>query len=86
MCFLMISGGNIRRLIRLNSLNIRSKFSDDILLHVKQCNLLYSIQKYSLLTHVISLVSFCTPGKHQKTIGFLMFPGGIERDQWHEIC
>ena len=28
-------------------------------------------------------VSFYTPWKYQNTKGFLMFPGGIERDQWH---
>ena len=26
-----------------------------------------------------------TPRKHQKTSGFLIFSGGIERKQWHEI-
>ena len=31
------------------------------------------------------LVSFDTLRKHQKTFGFLMFSGGIERDQWHEM-
>ena len=31
------------------------------------------------------LVPFDTPKKHQKTTGFLMFLGGIERDQWHEM-
>ena len=31
------------------------------------------------------LVSFYIPWKHQKTSGFLMFSGGIERDQWHEM-
>ena len=36
------------------------------------------------LTHFISLVSF-TPWKHQKAIGFLMFSGGIQRDQWYEM-
>ena len=36
-----------------------------------------------ILTHFIPLVSFFfyTPWKHQKTRGFLMFSGGIERDQ-----
>ena len=38
-----------------------------------------------LLTYFMPLVSFYTPWKHQKTSGFLMFSGGIERDQWHEI-
>ena len=23
--------------------------------------------------------------KHQKTSGFVMFSGGIKRDQWHEM-
>ena len=33
----------------------------------------------------MSLVSFYTPWKHQKTKDFPMFSGGIERDQWDEI-
>ena len=37
------------------------------------------------LTHFMPQVSFYTPWKHQKTKGFLMFPGVIERDQWHEM-
>ena len=37
------------------------------------------------LTHFMSLFSFCTPFKRQKTIGFLIFLGGIERDLWHEM-
>ena len=31
------------------------------------------------------LIFFDTPPKHQKTIDFLMFLGGIKRDQWHEM-
>ena len=31
------------------------------------------------------LVSFYAPLKHPKTIDFLIFSGGIERDQWHEM-
>ena len=31
------------------------------------------------------LISFYTPWKHQRTSGFLMFPGWRERDQWHEM-
>ena len=31
------------------------------------------------------LVSFYTPCKHKKTIGFLMFSGDIERNRWHEM-
>ena len=30
------------------------------------------------------VISFDTPWK-QKTRGFLMFSGGIKRDQWHEM-
>ena len=30
------------------------------------------------------LISLDIPGKQQKTSGFLMFAGGIKRDQWHE--
>ena len=36
-------------------------------------------------THLMPLVSFDTPWKHQKTIGFLMFSWVIKRDQWHKI-
>ena len=39
----------------------------------------------SVLTRFMPLISFYTPRKHQKTRGFLMFSGGIERDQWHEM-
>ena len=39
-----------------------------------------------VLTFLISLVSIYTSCKFQKTRGFLMFPGGIERGQWHEIA
>ena len=28
---------------------------------------------------------FDTPGKHQKTFGFLMFSAVIKEDQWHEM-
>ena len=36
------------------------------------------------LTHFMLLVSFYTPRKHQKTTGFLIFSGSIERDLLHE--
>ena len=36
-------------------------------------------------THFIPLVSFNTSWKHQKISGFIMFSGGIERNQWHEM-
>ena len=34
--------------------------------------------------HFMPLFSFYTPWKLQKTIGFLMFQRGIERNHWHE--
>ena len=37
------------------------------------------------LTHIMSLASFYTSWKYQKTSGFLMFSGGIKREQWHEM-
>ena len=40
----------------------------------------------SLSTHFSPLGSFYTPWKHQKTRGFLMFSGGVEREQWHEMA
>ena len=40
---------------------------------------------YTALTHFMPLAFFYTPWKHQKTSGFLIFSGGIERDQWHEL-
>ena len=37
------------------------------------------------LTNFIPLVSFYSLWKRHKNSGFLMFSGGIERDQWHEM-
>ena len=37
------------------------------------------------ITHFMSLVLFHISSKYHKTYGFLMFSGGIERDQWHEM-
>ena len=34
------------------------------------------------LTHFMPLVTFYT---HFLNLGFLMFSGGIERDQWHDL-
>ena len=51
----------------------------------------YLVEKHFLpfffqnLTHFMPLVFLYTPWKHKKTSAFLMFSGGIERDQWHEI-
>ena len=41
--------------------------------------------KLYYLTHFMSLISFQTPWKHQKTRSFLLFSGGIKSDQWHEM-
>ena len=37
------------------------------------------------LTHFLPLVSFYAPSKRKKTRGFLIFSGGIERDQRHKM-
>ena len=51
----------------------------------QQISCSFSVKKLYILTHFMQLVSFSTPWKHKKTFGFLMFSGGIERDQRHEI-
>ena len=33
-----------------------------------------------ILTHFMSLISFDTPGKHQKTSNFVILSGGINKD------
>ena len=56
------------------------------------------IPAYEIILHIMYLYvniaafnpihasgSFYTPWKHQKIRGFLMFPGVLERDQWHEM-
>ena len=43
-----------------------------------------TLPTYSL-TYFIPLVSFYTSWEHQKTSGFLMVSGGIEKEQWHKI-
>ena len=47
--------------------------------------LLLTSSSVSLLTHFMPLVSLYTPWKHQKTSGFLIFLGGIEREHWQHI-
>ena len=48
--------------------------------------LLFIVRYCSLLLFIVidHLISFDTLWKHQKTRGFLVFSGGIKRDQWHE--
>ena len=38
------------------------------------------------LTFFLPLIDFHTPWKHQKTRGFLVFSGGMERHRWHKKC
>ena len=52
--------------------------------HLLRKKTLYKRPK-QMLTHFMPLVSFYTPWKYQKAIGFLMFSGCIERDQWNEM-
>ena len=33
----------------------------------------------------IQYYSFYTPWKHEKTSGFMIFSGSIERNQWYEM-
>ena len=51
---------------------------------VKIDRILKTANNNTRITHFMPLISFHAPLKHQKTRGFLMFSGGIERDQWHE--
>lgn len=47
--------------------------------------ILFYLDSLLPLAHFISMVSLYIPWKHQKAIGFLMFSGGIEINQWHEM-
>ena len=47
--------------------------------------LLHFILHFIKCAHIMPLIFFNTPLKHQKTGGFLMFSGGKEKDQWHEM-
>ena len=49
------------------------------------CSRMAPLKIFLILTHFMPLISFCTLGELQKISGFLMFSGGIERDQWHEM-
>ena len=52
--------------------------------HIKRVSKYKIALCHILLTHFVPLVSF-TSWKHQKTRGFLIFSGGLERNQWHDI-
>ena len=43
------------------------------------------LNSLSFLFHFMPLISFYAPRKHQKTRVFLVFSGGIARNQWHEM-
>ena len=45
----------------------------------------WNLENLSVLIHFMPLISFDTPEKHPKTRGFLMFSGGIKRDQSSNI-
>ena len=49
-------------------------------------SLLFWVSVSYQLTHFMLLVSFYTSWKYQKTRGFLIFSGGIERDQCRDMC
>ena len=53
-------------------------------LEIKITLLSFKPIKYWLICFIL-LVSFDTPWKLQKTFGFLMFSGGIERGKWYEM-
>ena len=63
--------------------------SHHILTHLSICNpssknLYYLYLSFflrlpqAILTHILPMLPFCTPGKRQKTFGFLTFSGGTE--------
>ena len=41
--------------------------------------------KSSFLTHFSPVFLFSTPCERQKTLGLLLFPGGIKSEQWEEM-
>ena len=45
-------------------------------------NLLLCCRIIKTLTHFQTTFHFYTPGKHQRTVGFLMFSRGIEVEHW----
>ena len=58
----------------------------DILSCLKKCyEGLFRNASKKYLTRFMQLVCLYIPWKHQKTKDFLMFSGGIEKDQWNEI-
>ena len=40
---------------------------------------------FEVLIHFRRLAFFYTPSTREKTIGLLIFSGGTEKDQWHEM-
>ena len=70
-CFLW----NRSKPIYLNSLKFYTKFRK-----VSQFRVWFILNSYFM-----PLVSFYIPWKYQKMSNFLMFSGGTERNQWHQI-
>ena len=88
----MVSGQGTCELLQSNAFVNKSLLSDErigwthISFDVSDIELLRNrILIFMQLTHFMPLVSFYTFWKHQKTKGFLVFSGGIEREQWHEM-
>ena len=90
-CFTLLIESNVYREIipiassdKLCRVHLRSIFFDPFSLTCPGM-ICFSYPICVGLTHFVPLVSFYTPSKHQKTTGFLMFRGGIERDHWHSL-
>ena len=67
-------------------LNFRGTFIDKLIGETFQTKKIDTAAiVFCVLTLFILLVSFYTPRKNQKTVGILMFSGGIERNQRHEM-
>ena len=86
----MIQGWKVSLIQQLRSkFEILSKHSYDNLTNQNKAelnHLNFSMSWKSLiLTQFMPLAAFYTPWKRQNTRGFLVFPGGIESGQWHEM-
>ena len=66
-------------------LSLKKNEGQNILLEERYSELFRKRSIDIYLKHFMPLLSFYTHWKHQKTSGFLIFSGGIERYQWHEM-
>ena len=72
----------------LNSFKINENYNADLVINLNKylsdvCD--FSCCVLSHLSHLMPLISFYITWKHKKTFSFLVFSGGIEKDQWHEM-